>query len=153
MQCFSTVKYMEVCDRFTTLYCNVDVSTFSMVVFNEFLVLLPVSHDVRIDSKLRPHTWPQNTTQGVRMFHMPDMLYCQGPGPLWRVLPWAPGGRGAISHGRKIEAERRGPWRRRTSPPPPPLGIRVRLWKSSSDAWQKVLIAVLVDKRILFRCR
>lgn len=47
---------MEVCDRLTILYCNVDVSTFSMVVFNEFLVLLPVSHDVRIDSKLRPHT-------------------------------------------------------------------------------------------------
>ena len=64
------------------LYFNLDVSAFSTVVFNEFLVLLPVSHDVRIDSKLRPHTWPQNTTQGVRMFHVSDMLHCQGPGTL-----------------------------------------------------------------------
>lgn len=107
-----------------------------------------VPHDVRIDSKLRSHTWPQKQTQGVRMFHVSDMLHGEGPGPLWRVLPWAPGGRGAISHGRKIEAERRGPWRRRTSPQPPPLGICVRLRKNSSDIWQEVLIAVLVEKRI-----
>lgn len=101
--------------------------------------LIIVPHDVRTNSKLRTRTWPQKEAQSLRMLYLSDMLHCEGPGPLWTVLPRAPGRRGTASLGREIEAERRGPWRGCTSPQPPPLGICVRLWEDSSDTWQKVL--------------
>ena len=102
-------------------------------------VFIIVPHDVRTNSKLRTRTWPQKEAQSLRMLYLSDMLHCEGPGPLWTVLPRAPGRRGTASLGREIEAERRGPWRGCTSPQPPPLGICIRLWEDSSDTWQKVL--------------